>query len=313
MGKFKTSFELFKRSLGVIKKNKKLLLFPVIESVFIIIIGIFFISPVFLWDSGYSVSDSQHWQALSEHVVKIFAENQASKTMTGVITNEKWYAWCILIYLASMFVTTFFSVAFYNEIINGLNDRGVSILRGIKIALSKLRLILIWSLFAGVVGVIIRTLEERLGFVGRLVMGLIGFAWSVASIFVIPVIIREKESSNPLKLLKISALTLKKTWGEAVIGYVGISGVFLIVFLISFPLLIGVCFIIGATLPTQGVLIALLICMYILFLFALGYLSSIANHVYRGALYVYASEGVIPGSFDEELMSKAWKVKKKRK
>jgi hypothetical protein len=41
-------------------------------------------------------------------------------------------------------------------------------------------------------------------------MKLIGVSWSVASIFVIPIIIREKKSSNPFKLLKNSALMLKK-------------------------------------------------------------------------------------------------------
>ena len=312
MGKYKTSWDLFKRSLTVIRKNKKLLLFPVIESFFIAIVGLFFISPILFWDSGYPASDSQHWIELGDHVVKILKENQVAEIIVKVLTNEKWYAWTILVYMISMFVTTFFSVAFYNEIIHGLNDRGVSILRGLKTAMSKIKLVMIWSLFAGVVGVIIRNLEERLGFIGRWIMALVGIAWSVASVFVIPVIIREEKSSNPLKLLKSSAIMLKKTWGETVIGYLGISGFFLFVFLITFPLFIA-GFIIGGIVPMLGPVMALLIIMYILFLFALGYLSAMANHVYRGALYVYASEGVIPGPFSEELMEKAWKVKKAKK
>jgi len=31
--------------------------------------------------------------------------------------------------------------------------------------------------------------------------------------------------------------------------------------------------------------------------------------IYVGALYVYASEGVVPESFDEEVLNMAWKVK----
>ena len=313
MGRLKTSFDLFNRSFTVIKQNKKLLLFPMVEFVFIIIIGIFFLSPALFWNSGYSVTDAHHWKALGVHMMQIAEKNHTEKTIIGIISNDKWYAWCILFYLISMFTATFFNVAFYNEIINGLNDRGVSILRGIKAALSNLKLIAIWSLFAGIVGIIIRTLEERLGFVGRLVTGLIGIAWSVASIFVIPAIVREKKSSNPLRLLKTSALMLKRTWGETVIGYVGISGFFLLVFLITLPLFIAVCFIMGNTIPMIGPVIALMVCLYIIFLFALGYLSAIANHVYRGALYVYASEGVVPEPFDEDLMNKAWKVKRMKK
>ena len=313
MGRLKTSFDLFNRSFTVIKQNKKLLLFPMVEFVFIIIIGIFFLSPALFWNSGYSVTDAHHWKALGVHMMQIAEKNHTEKTIIGIISNDKWYAWCILFYLISMFTATFFNVAFYNEIINGLNDRGVSILRGIKAALSNLKLIAIWSLFAGIVGIIIRTLEERLGFVGRLVTGLIGIAWSVASIFVIPAIVREKKSSNPLRLLKTSALMLKRTWGETVIVYVGIIGFFLLVFLITLPLFIAVCFIMGNTIPMIGPVIALMVCLYIIFLFALGYLSAIANHVYRGALYVYASEGVVPEPFDEDLMNKAWKVKRMKK
>ena len=81
-----------------------------------------------------------------------------------------------------------------------------------------------WSLLAGVIGVIIRTLEERLAFVGRLVAGLIGLAWSVASIFAIPILAREPSFSNPFAILSKSAETIKRTWGEMLAGYVGMQG-----------------------------------------------------------------------------------------
>lgn len=314
MGKFKTSWSLFRSSLSVIGKNKKLLLFPVIGFIFIVIIGLFFLSPVLLWDSGHSITELSHWETLGQHIHNMVGNKKVSGSMViEQMLGNYWYAWVVLFYLISMFSTTFLNVAFYNEIINGLNGKRVSLLRGIKAALSKIKLIMIWSLFAGAIGLIIRNLEERLGFVGKLIMGLIGIAWSVASIFVIPVIIREEKSSNPLRLLRTSALMLKRTWGEAVIGYAGISGFSLLVFTITLPLLLTVCFTIGNTIPNTAGVIFILILFYILSMFLLGFLSSVANHVYRGALYVYASEGVIPGSFDEDMMNKAWKVRKIRK
>jgi hypothetical protein len=36
----------------------------------------------------------------------------------------------------------------------------------------------------------------------------------------------------------------------------------------------------------------------------------VATDVYRGALYVYPSEGVVPSAYTEELMSAGWKMKK---
>lgn len=41
----------------------------------------------------------------------------------------------------------------------------------------------------------------------------------------------------------------------------------------------------------------------------LGLIGSVVNPVYRCALYIYATEGVVPGSFDKELLDSAWKVK----
>jgi len=119
---------------------------------------------------------------------------------------------------------------------------------------------------------------------------------------VIPVIIREEKSFNPIKLLRTSASMLKRTWGETIIGYAGIKGIFLIILLITLPLLLAVCFIIGNTIPNTAVVILLLIILYLISILVLAYLSGVANHVYRGALYVYASEGVIPESFDEDMM-----------
>lgn len=305
MGRFKTSLVLFNRSLSVIAKNRSLLLFPIIALVFIFIIIGFFISSFVLSNTGYALTDPLHWKALGDQI-KSLAENK------NVISGTIGFAWFALIYLISIFSATFFNVAFYNEILHALNGNGVSIARGIRAARSKIKLILIWSMFAGIVGFIIKTLEERLGFVGQWIMRLIGIAWSVASIFVIPIIIREEKSSSPLKLLKTSALLLKKTWGESVIGFLGIGSVFIFGILVFIPLFILFMIVIG---QIVGNLWEIFIILFFLFICLLAFVCifSVTRHIYRGALYVYASEGVVPGPYDEEMMNMAWKVKAVRK
>jgi hypothetical protein len=42
----------------------------------------------------------------------------------------------------------------------------------------------------------------------------------------------------------------------------------------------------------------------------LSCLGGLLNAVYRCALYIYATEGVVPGTFDKELLDSAWRVKK---
>jgi hypothetical protein len=44
-------------------------------------------------------------------------------------------------------------------------------------------------------------------------------------------------------------------------------------------------------------------------LVVIAYLQNIASQVYRCALFIYASEGVVPGPYDQDMMDLAWKVK----
>jgi hypothetical protein len=301
MVKFKTSLNLFKRSLSVIAQNRALLLFPVITLGFIFIIALFFVSPFALTNTGHALIDPLHWKTLVDRI-KIFSENKE------MVSSAAGFAWFAGIYLVSIFMATFFNVAFYNEILHALNGNSVSILRGIGAAWSKIKLVLIWSLFAGVVGIIIKTLEDRLSFVGQWIMRFIGFSWSVASVFIIPVIIKEEKTSNPVNLLKTSAVMLHRTWGEAVIGYIGIgSAGFLIVLLAIIPFFIISMVIINLMMLELWAIFAAL-ALALIGLIAFYFLWSVVGDIYQCALYVYASEGVIPDPYDEEMMNMCWKV-----
>ena len=157
-------------------------------------------------------------------------------------------------------------------------------------------------------GLIIRTLEERLSFVGRLVAGVIGFAWSVAAIFAVPILVREDSTSNPIKILTRSAETIKRTWGEMLAGYVGMGGTNAIVAWLS--ILYWVLTGIGAYLLSNPWLVLVAGLPWLLSIIAYGYLASIASRVYLCALYLYASEGVIASHYDEAMMTSPWKLKK---
>ena len=47
----------------------------------------------------------------------------------------------------------------------------------------------------------------------------------------------------------------------------------------------------------------------VLCLIVISYGVQVASQVYRCALFVYASEGVVPGPYDQDMMDLAWKVK----
>ena len=304
MSKFKRSWTLFKRSMQVVGSNKSLLLFPIIVFILTCIIALFFLVPMALWDTGHSYTEMAHWKGLADYWG---VQGQDSEWRPQPLA----YVLVCSIYMLSMFLATFLNVAFFNEILNALNDRPVSIAGGLRFAFSRLRAILAWSLFAGLVGLVIKALEQRVGLVGRWVMRVIGITWSVASVFAIPVIVREERSANPVRFLKTSASLLRKTWGEALIGYAGIAfGGWLIV--LAFVGLLGLSAVLSIVIDSFWPL-AIGGVLWLVGTFAFAYVLSVAGQVYRAALYIYATEGVVPAGFDQDQMDMAWKVKTGRK
>ena len=297
------SWQLLSRSLRVIVTHKKLLLFPLISSGCAVVMMLFFLSPAALYPTGHAIMTGDHWQELLRILgIDVLNDGEPNIELTLIF-----YAYGIVIYLVSLFTATFFNVAYYSEIMKALSGQPISVRAGLRFACRRLPAILTWSLFAGVVGLVIRLLEERFGVVGRWVMRFVGVVWSVASIFAIPVIIRDG-NPNPVVLLRNSALTLRKTWGESLIGYVGIT-------FGSWIVLAGVLGVIASSFVLGGVLGQPLIPVLsmigtLLALAVMGIVVALAGTVYRCALYIYASEGVIPEPYDAALMDGAWKVKK---
>lgn len=303
-GKLARSWSIFTSSLQVVGQHKKLLLFPLISFACSVIILLFFVAPTLLYPSGHSWHEAAHWQAVGSlfGTLPDSGVDARSVHLTGLA-----YGVIAAIYLVSMFLASFFNTAFYHQIMKALAGEPVSIRAGISFAMTRLLSILMWSLLAGAVGLVIKMLEERLGWLGRWVMKLVGVVWSVASVFAIPVIVR-KGSPNPITLLRNSAATLRKTWGEALIGYMGLTVGTWIVVASSF-LFIGAAVALAVVLDF-GALILIAITCWVLAMITYGYFVGIAGHIYRCSLYVYATEGVVPGPYSTEMMDAAWKVKK---
>ena len=303
--KIHRSWELFKHSVRVIQQHPKLLIFPIVTGIMTTAIALFFLAPVALvllaphWISG------SHVQALADPIGFMRSRPGASFDLQIQPLGTAMLAG---MYLLNMFLGTMASVAFNHQIVEALNGRPVSISRGIAAACSRWKSVLLWSFVAGVVGLIIRALEERLAFVGRIVAGLIGLTWSVASIFAIPILAREPTFSNPFAILSKSAEIIKRTWGETLAGYAGMQGTNLLVFFMSLLFWASAGF--AAYLFSNAWLLLPAGVGWLLAIIAYGYLASLASRVYLCALYLYASEGVVPGHFEASMMNMGWKTKK---
>jgi hypothetical protein len=297
--KLQNSWELLKSSLRVIRDNPRLALFPIVSTLCLFVLALFFIVPLVLLGMGQTGAlawmQSRGWQGTPgvDHFREAF--------------GWLYYSCGATIYLLSLFLGTFFNVAFYHEILRALGGQPVSLGGGLRFATRRLGSVLLWSLLAGTVGLIIRAIEERLGWIGKIVMAAIGTAWSVAAVFAIPVIIRRTDS-NPLAVLRDSALTLKRTWGESLVGFIGIPLVGAALLLAIFAS--GLATMAAAALLHMAWLGISVGALWLLSVLLFSLLMSMATHVYRCALYVYASEGIVPGPYTAEMMDAGWKVKK---
>lgn len=309
MGRIENSWRLFKSTLAVIGANPKLLAYPVLIAVMTVGIFLFFLGPVALQPTGHAYTEGAHWQAVLHSLVTEESLQTASRpgARPEVELSRQGWVFLAVLYFVSMFFATFFNVAFYHEILKALRGQPVSISGGLRFALGKIPAILLWSLFAGIVGYVIRALAERLSFLGRIVMNLIGMAWSVASVFVIPVLV-ESDVVNPVKALRASAETLRKTWGEALAGYAGLRFGGLVVVLGSLVLLGGG---IWAAVQFEAYLtLAVAAGVWLVGILAFVYVLGVANHIYRCALYLFSAEGNVPPPFDRPSMDLAWRMKK---
>lgn len=303
MNKFVRSWLLFRSSLQVIIRNKELLIFPIVISICSVVILLFFLAPAALWPTGHSPLSANHWQAL----FNVFFEKTNGAGGHQITYSPVAIAYVVFLYFVSMFTATFFNVAFYNEILAALSGQPVSLGRGLQFACSRWKAILMWALFAGLIGLLIKIIEQRFEIVGRIIAKLIGIAWSIAAVFAIPVIVRDEETANPITILKKSATTLTQTWGEALIGYVGIGAINSIVFFGSMVVLIGTFAL--STQVHNFWLFGFSIAGWIVFMVAWSYLMNVASLVYKGALYLYAAEGTIPEPYEQEMLDSAWKYK----
>jgi uncharacterized membrane protein len=307
MSKFQRSWLLFKSSLSIMSRNKQLLVFPIVVFLFTMLIVLFFLAPVVLRPTGYPYISAQHWEAISHSLFTQAVDARGRTVETSLTPGAMVYL--AFMYFVSMFFATFFNVAFYHEILAALNGQSVSIQRGLKFACARWKAVLMWTLFAGLVGLIIQQIEQRLSFVGRIIARFIGMAWSIASVFVIPIIVQDEQNANPIKMLKNSAGILKRTWGEALIGYVGMSLASGLILIISLVLLIGA--LVASIMVNNYWLIAVVGVIWLLAMFVLSYLSSVAGQIYKGALYLYAANGIVPEPYSKEMLDSAWKFKKK--
>ena len=279
--KLSTSWELVKASAAVLRADKELLLFPVISAVLSMLVVVTFAVPAIL--------------------AGVFASGVAD----GAGVPAAGYAAVLLFYVVQYFVIFFCNTALVGAALIRLRGGDPTVADGFRIAASRIHSILGYALIAATVGMVLRAISERSGLLGRLVVGLVGLAWNLATFLVVPVLV--VEDVGPIEAIRRSASYLKQTWGEQIVGNIGMGLVF---GLLSLGTLAGgVLLILAAAATKSAAFIIVVACCLLMAFVALALISSALGGVYAAAVYRYAAEGQADGYFTSAMVRSAFRRK----
>ncbi len=280
-GKFARSWELVKASLAVLKSDKELLVFPAVSAIATILVAASFFVPMFAAGMFQDIDRNGGHMPLS------------------------WYLILFAFYIVQYTVIFFFNSALVGAAMIRLDGGDPTVADGLRIARSKIVPILGYALIAATVGIILRSIEQRAGFVGRIVIGLIGVAWTVATFMVVPVLV--SRDIGPIDAVKESATLLKRTWGENLIGNGGIGLVFgLIVFGV---MLVGMALAIFFGTNGMGSLALVIGGITVIAVIGIALVQAALSGIYSAALYRYAVDGKAPIGFDGAALQQAFRLK----
>jgi hypothetical protein len=283
MGKFSRSWELAKQSFAIIRSDKQLMLFPVISAVACLIVTAVIATGGTLMMLPAITSAAASGER--------FNPNQSPIFLLGMFT----------LYVANYFVMVFFNVALVGVANSRLMGGKWTFRDGLELAWARKGTIFQWALVAATVGMILRTLEERMGLIGRIIMRLIGVAWTLACYFVVPVL--AFEDLSPIDAVKRSAKLFRDTWGEKVIGGFSLSLVSMVLMLPGIGLWLVAMFLGGI----KGLIFGTVV--MILYFIMLSVFMSAVGGVFNAALYRYACFKQVPPAFDHDLIASAWAPK----
>src|SRR5918999_1172881 len=118
------------------------------------------------------------------------------------------YVYLGILYFVAYSIGIFFNAAVVGAATVRLQGGDPTVGDGLRLAGSKVGKIAGWAAISATVGLILRSLEERFGFLGDIIVGLIGVVWGAITFFVVPVLLYEPV--GPAEGIKRSASIFKQ-------------------------------------------------------------------------------------------------------
>jgi hypothetical protein len=253
---------------------------------------------------GYEAENKEgnHW-AMTDPVINPETGEEERQT------TSSYMAWIFLTYMIGSIIVVFWNSAIIASAHERLTGGDPTIMTGIKVAFSRIHIIILWGIIAGTVGLLLRIARDAanknskgpIKIAAMVVLWLVEIAWWIYTFFIIPMIVLEKKGIR--EGLRDSRSLFGKTWGENVTSGLGIGFISLVGIVFSLAVAGLIFFTIS---PMVGIIVAVaLIGIIVLW-------TNTAEVVVVAALYEFSKTGKMPdlngngAKFEEAL---PWKPK----
>jgi hypothetical protein len=269
MGRVTRSFALVAQSYRILMQDKELMALPLISGATIVVVA-----------GGIAFGFGIPLDGVGRHQSAVL------------------YLPMFLLYVLAYAIGIFFQAAVVAGATERMRGGDPTVGSALAAAWRRAGAILLWAIVAATVGMVLRAIQERVGIVGRIVAGLLGAAWSLATFFVVPVLVLEDRSIGDSFTRSVDVF--KKTWGETVVGGVSL-GAAAVCSWVTLVAVVGLlAYVVGIAAVAVG------------FAGAIGLMIffSALQGVYVASLYRYATEGTAGPGFDTDLFQQAFVPKK---
>lgn len=274
MGKIARTWSLMSDCWQVLKLDKSLIVLPLISGICCMLLFASFAIPIYVTGAWHPPT-------------------RDAETVHQVL----YYGTLFAFYVANYFIIIFFNAAIVACAATRMGGGEPTIGDGLRAAASRLPVIAGWALVSATVGLILRIIEDRSDKIGQIVAGVLGMAWTVMTFLVVPILVIENK--NPIAAVQESTGLLKKTWGEQLVSNLSFGGIFGLLSLPAFALIILGIY------THNGVVIVACVGLAIVYWILLSLIHSALRVIFETALYLYARDGVVPVGFHAEVLSTA--------
>ena len=269
--------DVLKAVISVIKKEPKLVIFPIISIMLTILVLFTFLIP------------SSYLQGLStiEFIKTLDIETFESALPIILLFIYYLISYLIIIYFNSALVACAYQL---------MNKKQVNIKHGFNVVHKNIGKILLWSVVSATIGVVLKYMRDHSKSIVQLIFSAVAdIAWSLLTYFVIPVMIIE--NLDLIKSIRKSGSIFRKTWGENFRARIILAAYLFVSLLPGLGLLIKGFMSESAFFIILGVILALI---------AIIVFSAIET-ILRTALYVYGSTGRVPLGFKDSSLKNVFR------